>query len=136
MITDPKRAVLVVDNDRSILRVFSRILQKNGYEVVSAESGQMAKEEISRRVFDATLIDVRLPDVKGSELLSIVKERSPETLKIIFTGAPTNELVSGFNVQDLMLFLLNLLGLIFCWIFLQRNLISAAIVESETIVII
>ena len=101
MITDPKRAVLVVDDDRSILRVFSRILQKNGYEVVSAESGQMAKEEISRRVFDAALIDVRLPDVKGSELLSIVKERSPETLKIIFTGAPTNELVSGFNVQDL-----------------------------------
>ena len=99
--TDPKRAVLVVDDDRSILRVFSRILQKNGYEVVSAESGQMAKEEISRRVFDAALIDVRLPDVKGSELLSIVKERSPETLKIIFTGAPTNELVSGFNVQDL-----------------------------------
>ena len=99
--TDPKRAVLVVDDDRSILRVFSRILQKNVYEVVSAESGQMAKEEISRRVFDAALIDVRLPDVKGSELLSIVKERSPETLKIIFTGAPTNELVSGFNVQDL-----------------------------------
>ena len=80
---------------------FRGFFKKNGYEVVSAESGQMAKEEISRRVFDATLIDVRLPDVKGSELLSIVKERSPETLKIIFTGAPTNELVSGFNVQDL-----------------------------------
>jgi DNA-binding response OmpR family regulator len=80
-----KKRVLVVDDDRDILRVFRVILEKAGYSVKTAETGHEALKELNNGRFDVCLVDVKLPDMDGTELLLEMKE-NPETVKIIITG--------------------------------------------------
>ena len=80
-----KKRVLVVDDDRDILRVFRVILEKAGYIVKTAETGREALTELNNSNFDACLVDVKLPDMDGTELLLEMGE-NPETVKIIITG--------------------------------------------------
>ena len=83
--SDVKNRVLVVDDDVSILRGFKLILQGKGYVVETAETGHEALKKIHKKKFDVCLVDVRLPDMDGTELLLELAE-SPETTKIIITG--------------------------------------------------
>ncbi len=84
-------SVLVVDDDRSILRTFTRILQRAGFNIETAESGKEALQRIQKRKYDIALIDVILGDSSGLDLLSKIEETSPETVKIVITGADTYE---------------------------------------------
>lgn len=65
--------------------------------MVVAENGKEAKEKINHNHFDAALIDVRLPDMEGTDLLSTIQKTSPDAVKIVFTGSPTVELTGGLN---------------------------------------
>ncbi len=83
-----KRSMLIVDDDRAILRVFRRIFEKNGYSVATAETGKEAKEKLRSQGFDATLVDLRLPDMDGFELLLQMQAVAPHMVKIVLTGSP------------------------------------------------
>ena len=72
-----KKKILIIDDDKSILRTFSRILQKNGYEIDVAETGKEAMEKSTNRLYDLTLIDIRLPDIEGTELLAKMQKMRP-----------------------------------------------------------
>lgn len=89
MIEDKKR-ILVVDDDVSILRGFKHILEKEGYIVEIAETGKDALEKIENKKFDVCLVDVRLPDMDGTDLLLNIPNDS-RTIKIIITGFSTDE---------------------------------------------
>ncbi len=82
---EEKKRVLVVDDDVGILRVFKSILEKEGYSVETAETGKAALEKIKEDEFNVYLIDVKLPDIEGTELLLNVPNRQG-TVKIIITG--------------------------------------------------
>ena len=81
-----KPSILIIDDDRAILRVFTKIFQKRGYCVAVAERGGEAIEKIRLHHYDIALIDFCLPDMEGTELFSIIKNASPNTLKIMLTG--------------------------------------------------
>ena len=83
--------VLVVDDDKAILRTFTRILQRAGYVTETAENGKEALEKIQAQSYDIALIDVILKDSNGLDLLSKIEEVSPRTVKIIITGSDTEE---------------------------------------------
>ena len=85
------RTVLLVDDDKSILRTFSRILQKAGYQTETAESGKEALEKFQSQRYDIALIDIVLGDSNGLDLLPKIEATSPRTIKIMVTGADTNE---------------------------------------------
>jgi DNA-binding NtrC family response regulator len=85
-----KKRVLVVDDDVGILRVFKSILQKDGYTVETAETGKAALEKIKKEKFNVYLIDVRLPDIDGTDLLLQIPHK-PGTVKIIVTGFSTDD---------------------------------------------
>jgi DNA-binding NtrC family response regulator len=85
-VKENKRNMLVIDDDRAILKVFSRIFEKNGYAVAVAETGKEAEEKIGKQNYDATLVDIRLPDMNGVDLLPIMQEISPKMVKIVMTG--------------------------------------------------
>ena len=89
--SEEEKRILVVDDDLSILRVFKNILEKEGYIVETAETGRDALEKIKDKKFSVCLIDVRLPDMDGTELLSKMSNDS-ETIKIIVTGFSSDEL--------------------------------------------
>ena len=116
--TAAKKTILVVDDDKSILRTFSRILQKSGYEIETAETGKEAIEKADNRHYDLALVDIRLPDMDGTDLLAKLKKQLQQTVKIMITGFPSLEtgvkaldegadayLVKPVKPQDLLLLL-------------------------------
>ena len=85
------KIVLLVDDDKSILRTFTRILQRAGYSTETAENGKEALDKIQTRNYDAALIDVVLGDSNGLDLLPKIEENSPKIVKIVVTGADSTE---------------------------------------------
>jgi len=81
--------VLIVDDDKSILRILTRILQKHGYNVDTAETGREAEEKRGNELYDLAIIDVKLPDTDGIDLLSEFQKTKPNMVKIILTGFPS-----------------------------------------------
>ncbi len=89
--TAKNRSVLVVDDDKSILRTFARILTRAGFLTETAENGKQALEKIQAHNYDIALVDVILGDSNGLDLLPRIQETSPNTLKIVMTGADASE---------------------------------------------
>ena len=85
-----KKRILVVDDDPNILRVFKNILEKEGYLVETVGTGRAALKKLAKEKFSLCLVDVKLPDMDGTELLLDIAEDS-ETIKIIVTGFSTEE---------------------------------------------
>ena len=92
------KTILVVDDDKSILRTFTRILQKNGYEIDAVETGKEAIEKADTRHYDLALVDIKLPDMDGTALLAKMKKPLQDTIKIMVTGFPSVE--SGVKALD------------------------------------
>ena len=86
-----KKRILVIDDDKSVLRTFTLILKKDGYDVDIAETGKEALEKVEAGKYNAALIDVRLPDMEGTDLLPKIQSVLPEAVKIIITGFPAVE---------------------------------------------
>jgi two-component system, NtrC family, response regulator HydG len=93
-----KKTILVIDDDKSILRTFTRILQKSGYEIETAETGKEAIEKADSRHYDLALVDIRLPDMDGTDLLAKLKKQLQHTVKIMITGFPSLE--TGVKALD------------------------------------
>ncbi len=83
--------ILIIDDDQALHRVFTRILQKEGYTVDTAESGSEALKKIQNNTYDVALIDVKLPDINGLDLLPLLKKAAPSMVKIMITGYPLVE---------------------------------------------
>ncbi|MCL2359320.1 MAG: response regulator [Nitrososphaerota archaeon] len=80
------QAALIVDDDKAILRTFSIILKRKGYTTDTAETGKEALDKISYKNYDVALIDMRLPDIQGTDLVAKLPEKSIKMVKIILTG--------------------------------------------------
>ena len=93
-----QKRILVIDDDKSILRTFTRILQKNGYDIEVAETGKEAMEKAKKQSFNLALIDIRLPDIDGTELLIKLQQTLPDAVKIMITGFPSLE--TGIKALD------------------------------------
>ena len=85
------KKILVIDDDRSILLSFSRILERNGYEIETAEKGKEAMEKVKNQHYDLVLLDLRLPDMEGTDLLVKARKQLQKTAKIMITGFPSLE---------------------------------------------
>ena len=86
-----KKSILVIDDDKSILRTFTRILTKAGYQIDVAETGKEAIEKVENCKYNLALVDVRLPDIDGTDLLLKLKDSMRQTVKIVITGFPSLE---------------------------------------------
>ena len=92
-----KKTVLLLDNEESIRKAFTGILEKAGYLVDTAETGQKALEKAQAKHYDVALIDIKLPDMEGTDLLLKLPKKS-EMVKIIITGFSTME--NGVKAAD------------------------------------
>ncbi len=86
-----KSLILIIDDDKSILRIFARILQKRGHGTDCAETAQEALGKLQTRAYDLALTDVKLPDMSGIDLLAIMNEARPDMAIIAITGFPSSE---------------------------------------------
>ena len=84
---DPESAnILVVDDEGAIRYSISKTLQRVGYQVSAAQSGEEALEMLEEQNFDVVLTDIRMPGLTGVELLSKIKEKAPDAIVILMTG--------------------------------------------------
>ncbi len=81
--------ILVVDDEESIRKVLATILEEEGFTVDTASSGKEAIEKSNNGYYNLALIDIRLPDMDGTELLTAMRKTTPEMAKIIITGYPS-----------------------------------------------
>jgi DNA-binding NtrC family response regulator len=86
---DKHARILVVDDDESIRKTIATILKEKGYAVETAQNGKEAIEKSKNKFYNLALIDIRLPDMEGTKLLTSMKETTPKMVKIIVTGYPS-----------------------------------------------
>ncbi len=79
-------SILIVDDDRGVRVSLRDVLELKEYEVETASSGQEAIAACSRRRFDILLIDIKLPDISGLDLIAKVEELLPEIDVLVVTG--------------------------------------------------
>ena len=81
--------ILVVDDDENIRNTLKTILEDEGYNVDLAATGNAAVEKTMKTAYNIALLDIRLPDMEGVELLKLIKDTVPRTRKIMVTGYPS-----------------------------------------------
>ena len=78
--------ILVVDDEVHIRSFLKETLTRDGYQVVTAESGEAALEQLATREFDLVLLDLMMPGIGGMEVLETLSQQSPETVVILLTA--------------------------------------------------
>lgn len=81
-----EKKILLVDDEPIILETYSSLLSEKGFSVITARSGREALETFSRHSFDLVITDLAMSDGDGFQLLEDIKEKSPHTPVIVFTG--------------------------------------------------
>lgn len=78
--------LLIVEDEKSVREVLLEFMKKGGYAVEGVSSGQEALEVISKQEFDAVLLDIKLRDISGLEVLKRIKEIKPGLIVVMITG--------------------------------------------------
>jgi two-component system NtrC family response regulator len=81
--------ILIVDDDENIIKTVATILREQGYSVDTATTGSEAISKTQKNPYDLMLVDIRLPDMEGVDLLTKISDTIPKIRKIIITGFPT-----------------------------------------------
>lgn len=86
-----KKSILIVDDDKAILQSLNDVLRSKGYTVDTAETGGEAVEKSEAQFYNLALLDIKLPDMEGTKLLTKMHKDTPRMMKIMITGYPSLE---------------------------------------------
>lgn len=82
----PKKTILCVDDNEQALSIRKLMLETRGYRVIACSNGQQALEAFRKGGVDLVLSDLLMPVLDGAALVEKIKELSPETPAILFSG--------------------------------------------------
>ena len=95
-----KKNLLVVDDDEGVLKSIREYLTLKGYDVDTAITGKEAIEKSKDRFYNLAVLDIKLPDIEGTELLIKLHETEPRMIKIMLTGYPgMNNAIDSLNMK-------------------------------------
>jgi len=94
-----KKKILLVDDDREFVNLFSSIIESEGYIVEVAFSGQEALDKFKKSAFDLLILDIKLPDMNGDKVAKKVRDKDKNIVIIIITGFP--ELQDSITALDI-----------------------------------
>lgn len=78
--------ILVVDDEKNILKLYKAELEDEGYEVITANSGKEAIERFEKDTPDLVTLDILMPDIDGIRVLRQMKEMRPNVPVIMLTA--------------------------------------------------
>lgn len=96
-----KPVILCVDDEENPLILRKLVLQKSGYDVLTATSGSQALEILESRKVDLILSDQLMPGITGTQLAKQAKVRHPDLPVVIVSGV--NEIPNGAESADLFI---------------------------------
>ena len=79
--------VVCVDDDMLVLLALQRLLRREPYEFLVTDSPRESLQWVEFRKVDVLISDYMMPEMKGTDLLKAVRERSPDTARVLMTGA-------------------------------------------------
>lgn len=82
---------LIVDDEQNIRKVLNILLKEDGFEIHEASSVTNANSLIKENYFDIAIVDLRLSDGSGIDILKTIKEQNPETVVLIITAFASTE---------------------------------------------
>ncbi len=88
---EEKKTILIVEDDTAIIKSLKEVLQSEGYSVDTAETGREAIQKSKAKFFNLALLDIKLPDMDGTKLLTLMHNNLPKMMKIMITGYPSQE---------------------------------------------
>ncbi len=98
--------ILIVEDEEFVRKALERLLRRDGYTVLSAPSAEEALKLLREEEVDLVISDHLMPGMKGLEFLEVVRQRLPETLRIVLTGyAETNLVIEAINKGEVYRFL-------------------------------
>ena len=83
--------ILIVDDDDILRESMVTILENEGYILDVARSGYEAKLKLGNKIYNLVILDIRLPDTNGIDLLASINKEAPRMKKIVLTGFPDTE---------------------------------------------
>ena len=90
--------ILIVDDEQDLLETMTKRMRKRGMQVLSASSGPEAIELIQQEPIDVVLLDVRMPQMNGIDVLKRIKELKPMVAVVMLTGhASIDSAVTGIE---------------------------------------
>jgi len=93
-----KFQILIVEDDKPLLNIFQQSIEKDGYEADIAENGKIAMSMWRKKNYDLLLVDLRMPEMNGIELIKSIKTEAPLTQVIIISGQGNDfDLVNAIN---------------------------------------
>jgi hypothetical protein len=87
----PAASILIVDDEEALQTSLVTAFALEGYRAAGAGSGREALQRLQQTTYDALLVDLRMPDIDGIQLMERVRESAPDTLFILMTGGATVE---------------------------------------------
>jgi DNA-binding NtrC family response regulator len=84
--------ILIIDDDRDILKVMQMNLEREGFTVLTADNGKDSLRALQEKYIDVVLLDHQMPDITGLELLKIIKEKHIDLTVIMITAYGTIEM--------------------------------------------
>jgi len=94
-----KTSILIVDDNEGIRETLSSILEEKGYDTDTAKNGAEAIDKSKTKFYNIALLDIKLPDIEGTKLLTEIQETSPKMIKIMITGyASLQNAVEALNL--------------------------------------
>jgi len=82
------KRILMVDDDEKVISTISNYLVLKGYGVDVAKTGQEAIAKSQSHFFNLAILDIRLPDMEGTQLLTRLRDLEPRMMNIMLTGYP------------------------------------------------
>jgi DNA-binding response OmpR family regulator len=97
--------VLVVENNASLAKSVRGLLEKWGHEAQLCRRAKDAMRFFRTEDYDLVLMEVRLPDMKGEELISRLKDFSPDTRIVAMTASNSRELETRIREQGILYYM-------------------------------
>lgn len=86
-----RERALVVEDDPATLEACAEVLQQAAYDVIKARTGETAQSIVRSEAIDVAVVDLRMPNMGGLEVLRIAKDVDPEIAVVLITAYPTVE---------------------------------------------
>lgn len=83
--------ILCVDDEPNVLAALRRLFRKQGYQILTAESGGAGLEMLKNQAADLVISDMRMPEMNGVQFLEQVRKDWPNTIRLLLTGYADNQ---------------------------------------------
>lgn len=126
-----KGTILVVDDDRNMVKTLTAVLRVNGWQTLSAYSGEEAVQAASAAVVTAIVMDVKMPGMNGVEAFHAIRQARPRLPVILMTAYSAHELLAQAEREGV----LSILPKPIPWTTLNR-LLDTAITQQENLLVV